>query len=34
VIIGLIVFGVCSYIIKSPEFEFAVAEVKKGIGAK
>ena len=34
VISGLIVFGVCSYIIKSPEFAFAAAEVKKGIGAK
>jgi len=33
-IIGLVVFGVCSYIIKSPEFASAVAEVKKGISAK
>ena len=34
VMIGLIVFGVCSYIIKSPEFTNVVAEVKKGIGKK
>ena len=34
VIIGLIVFGTCSYIFKSPEFAFAVDEIKKGIGAK
>ena len=34
VMIGLIVFGACAYIIKSPEFASAVAEVKKGIGKK
>jgi peptidoglycan biosynthesis protein MviN/MurJ (putative lipid II flippase) len=34
VAIGLIVFGVCSYLIKSPEFANVVAEVKKGIGKK
>jgi putative peptidoglycan lipid II flippase len=34
VMIGLIVFGACSYIVKSPEFANVVAEVKKGIGKK
>jgi peptidoglycan biosynthesis protein MviN/MurJ (putative lipid II flippase) len=34
VMIGLIVFGACSYFIKSPEFTNVVAEVKKGIGKK
>jgi len=31
---GLVVFGVCSYLTRSPEFANVVAEVKKGIGKK
>jgi putative peptidoglycan lipid II flippase len=34
VVIGLVVFGVCSYLTRSPEFANVVAEVKRGIGKK
>jgi putative peptidoglycan lipid II flippase len=34
VMIGLTVFGVCSYLTRSPEFANMVVEVKKGIGKK
>jgi hypothetical protein len=34
VMIGLIVFGFCSYLSRSPEFANMVFEVKKGIGKK
>jgi putative peptidoglycan lipid II flippase len=34
VTIGLIVYGACSYIFKSSESAFVVAEIKKGIGTK
>jgi len=34
VMIGLVVFGVCSYVTRSPEFANVVAEIKKGIGKK
>jgi putative peptidoglycan lipid II flippase len=34
VMTGLVVFGVCSYLTRSPEFANVVAEVKKGIGKK
>jgi ribosomal protein S9 len=34
VMIGLVVFGVCSYFTRSPEFANVVAEIKKGIGKK
>jgi hypothetical protein len=34
VMVGLTVFGVCSYLTGSPEFANMVVEVKKGMGKK
>jgi putative peptidoglycan lipid II flippase len=34
IFVGLIVFGICSYLIKSPELQSVVAEVKRGISKK
>jgi uncharacterized membrane protein YkgB len=34
ILTGLIIFGTCSYLIKSPELLNVVAEVKKGLNKK
>lgn len=34
IFIGLIIFGICSFLIKSPELQSVVAEVKRGISKK
>ena len=34
ILAGLIIFGICSYLIKSPELLNVVSEVKKGLSKK
>jgi uncharacterized membrane protein YkgB len=34
ILTGLIIFGTCSYLIKSPELLSVIAEVKKGLSKK
>jgi len=34
ILTGLIIFGICSFLIKSPELLSVVAEVKRGISKK